>query len=168
MPFSEWLTANGWDVSTLDDKKKANLLAAWKAETSPPPPAPKEDKQESKESKPFDDTMAAIDAESERVCEIRELTTAAARTHVGNPDKIKTFRAMCDAAVKDQKTTVEKYKLALWRADHTLEKMNISAPSAPQLNEEVMCRRKATGKVPWHWNVGLASPPLPPKAEGCD
>jgi len=40
-------------------------------------------------------------------------------------------------------------------------------PGMFQLNEEVMCRRKATGKVPWHWNVGLMSPPLPPKAAGC-
>ena len=40
-------------------------------------------------------------------------------------------------------------------------------PGMFQLNEEVMCRRKATGKVPWHWNVGMISPPLPPKAEGC-
>ena len=40
-------------------------------------------------------------------------------------------------------------------------------PGMFQLNEEVMCRRKATGKVPWHWNVGLMSPPLPPKAPGC-
>jgi para-nitrobenzyl esterase len=40
-------------------------------------------------------------------------------------------------------------------------------PGMFELNEEVMCRRKATGKVPWHWNVGLMSPPLPPKAAGC-
>lgn len=41
-------------------------------------------------------------------------------------------------------------------------------PGMYDLNETVMCRRKATGKVPWHWNVGLMSPPLPPKAEGCN
>ena len=40
-------------------------------------------------------------------------------------------------------------------------------PGMFDLNEQVMCRRKATGKIPWHWNVGLASPKLPPKAEGC-
>jgi para-nitrobenzyl esterase len=40
-------------------------------------------------------------------------------------------------------------------------------PGMFELNEEVMCRRRATGKLPWHWNVGLASPPLPPKAAGC-
>lgn len=40
-------------------------------------------------------------------------------------------------------------------------------PGMFDLNEQVMCRRKATGKLPWHWNVGLASPPLPPKAAGC-
>jgi len=54
--------------------------------------------------------------------------------------------------------------------------MHFTAAPAPEanfmpgmyaLNEEVMCRRKATGKLPWHWNVGLMSPPLPPKAPGC-
>ena len=35
------------------------------------------------------------------------------------------------------------------------------------LNEAVVCRRRAAGDQPWHWNVGIASPPLPPRAEGC-
>jgi para-nitrobenzyl esterase len=40
-------------------------------------------------------------------------------------------------------------------------------PGMYDLNEQVMCRRKATGKIAWNWNVGLASPPLPPAAPGC-
>ncbi len=39
-------------------------------------------------------------------------------------------------------------------------------PGMYTLNEEVVCRRRADGGIPWHWNVGLVSPPLPPKA-GC-
>jgi len=35
------------------------------------------------------------------------------------------------------------------------------------LNEEVMCRRRAKGDQPWNWNVGLASPAMPPKVPGC-
>jgi para-nitrobenzyl esterase len=35
------------------------------------------------------------------------------------------------------------------------------------LNEAVVCRRRAAGDQPWHWNIGLASPPLPPRVEGC-
>jgi para-nitrobenzyl esterase len=34
-------------------------------------------------------------------------------------------------------------------------------PGMFELNETVMCRRRAGGEIPWHWNVGLASPPLP-------
>lgn len=30
------------------------------------------------------------------------------------------------------------------------------------LHEEVVCRRRAEGRQPWHWNVGVISPPLPP------
>jgi para-nitrobenzyl esterase len=33
--------------------------------------------------------------------------------------------------------------------------------------EAVVCRRRAAG-IGWNWNVGLASPKLPPKAPGCD
>jgi len=40
-------------------------------------------------------------------------------------------------------------------------------PGTAALHEAVVCRRRAAGDIPWNWNVGLASPPLPPKAEGC-
>lgn len=41
-------------------------------------------------------------------------------------------------------------------------------PGMYALNEAVMCRRRATGRIGWNWNVGLASPKRPPKAAGCD
>jgi len=41
-------------------------------------------------------------------------------------------------------------------------------PGMYRLNEEVMCRRRAAGNLPWGWNVGVASPPLPPQAAGCE
>jgi para-nitrobenzyl esterase len=37
-------------------------------------------------------------------------------------------------------------------------------PGMFELNEDVMCRRKAKGGIGWNWNVGLVSPPLPPKS----
>jgi para-nitrobenzyl esterase len=37
-------------------------------------------------------------------------------------------------------------------------------PGMYEFNEQVVCRRRAKGGIPWHWNVGLASPPLPPAA----
>jgi para-nitrobenzyl esterase len=40
-------------------------------------------------------------------------------------------------------------------------------PGMFELNEAVVCRRRAAGSIPWNWNVGLWSPPLPPPAEGC-
>ena len=36
-------------------------------------------------------------------------------------------------------------------------------PGMYEFNEQVVSRRRAKGGIPWHWNVGLASPPLPPK-----
>jgi para-nitrobenzyl esterase len=40
-------------------------------------------------------------------------------------------------------------------------------PGMYRLNEEVVCRRKASGTVAWNWNVGLVSPPLPPARPAC-
>lgn len=41
-------------------------------------------------------------------------------------------------------------------------------PGMYPLYEEVMCRRRAAGNLAWNWNAGLASPPLPDKAPGCE
>jgi para-nitrobenzyl esterase len=35
-------------------------------------------------------------------------------------------------------------------------------PGMYEFNEEVVCRRRASGNQPWNWNVGIASPTLPP------
>jgi para-nitrobenzyl esterase len=40
-------------------------------------------------------------------------------------------------------------------------------PGMYRLNEEVVCRRAAAGGLAWNWNVGLASPKLPPQAAQC-
>jgi len=38
---------------------------------------------------------------------------------------------------------------------------------AYDLDEEVVCRRRAKGGIPWNWNVGLASPAIPAKSAAC-
>ena len=40
-------------------------------------------------------------------------------------------------------------------------------PGMYELVEQVVCRRRASGRIPWHWNAGVASPPLPPEAAQC-
>jgi para-nitrobenzyl esterase len=40
-------------------------------------------------------------------------------------------------------------------------------PGMYELNEEVVCRRRASGNIGWNWNVGLASPKLPPQQPQC-
>jgi len=34
-------------------------------------------------------------------------------------------------------------------------------PGMYELNEQVVCRRRAKGGIPWNWNYGIVSPPLP-------
>lgn len=40
-------------------------------------------------------------------------------------------------------------------------------PGMYELNEQVVCRRRSNGKLPWNWNVGVISPQLPPRTESC-
>jgi para-nitrobenzyl esterase len=40
-------------------------------------------------------------------------------------------------------------------------------PGMYELNEEVVCRRRAAGDIAWNWNVGLAAPKTPSKAPAC-
>jgi para-nitrobenzyl esterase len=40
-------------------------------------------------------------------------------------------------------------------------------PGMYALQEGVVCRRRANGDIPWNWNVGLVSPPLPSEKTGC-
>ena len=40
-------------------------------------------------------------------------------------------------------------------------------PGMYELNEQVVCRRRAAGGIPWNWNVGIVSPPLPAEVPGC-
>jgi para-nitrobenzyl esterase len=40
-------------------------------------------------------------------------------------------------------------------------------PGMYELNEQVVCRRRAQGDTPWNWNIGIVSPAIPPDAPGC-
>jgi para-nitrobenzyl esterase len=40
-------------------------------------------------------------------------------------------------------------------------------PGMYELNEQVVCRRRAQGGIPWNWNVGIVAPPLPAEAPRC-
>ena len=40
-------------------------------------------------------------------------------------------------------------------------------PGMYDLNETVMCRRRANGTMPWGWNVGVAAPKTPAAVAGC-
>lgn len=59
-----------------------------------------------------------------------------------------------------------KEKIYMYFADKPHLAKNL-LPGAYELHEEVMCRRRATEEIPWNWNVGVASPPLPPQVEAC-
>jgi para-nitrobenzyl esterase len=49
-------------------------------------------------------------------------------------------------------------------APHAAERLS---PGMYDLHEATVCRRKASGNFPWHWNTGLASPKLPERTPPC-
>ena len=40
-------------------------------------------------------------------------------------------------------------------------------PGMFELNEQVVCRRRASGTQPWNWNLGVVAPTLPPRGDAC-
>jgi len=40
-------------------------------------------------------------------------------------------------------------------------------PGMYRLNERIVCRRAANGRIPWHWNFGLASPAMSAATPAC-
>jgi para-nitrobenzyl esterase len=40
-------------------------------------------------------------------------------------------------------------------------------PGMYELNEQVVCRRRAAGGIAWNWNIGIVSPPLPAGTPQC-
>lgn len=40
-------------------------------------------------------------------------------------------------------------------------------PDQYRLHDQVICRRRAAGNLPWNWNMGVTSPPLPPATSAC-
>ena len=40
-------------------------------------------------------------------------------------------------------------------------------PGMYELNEDVVCRRRASGDIPWGWNVGIVSPKMPSPKKQC-
>jgi para-nitrobenzyl esterase len=54
--------------------------------------------------------------------------------------------------------------MAFTDAPHPLKHL---MPGMYELNEEVVCRRRASGGIPLGWNVGIVSPKLPPQTAQC-
>ncbi|MGA9352951.1 MAG: carboxylesterase family protein [Terriglobales bacterium] len=54
--------------------------------------------------------------------------------------------------------------MAFTDAPHPLDHL---MPGMYELNEEVVCRRRASGDTPWSWNVGIVSPRTPPPTGQC-
>jgi hypothetical protein len=40
------------------------------------------------------------------------------------------------------------------------DRQNCTATGMYELNEEVVCGRRASGDIGWNWNVGIASPKI--------
>lgn len=138
--FNDWLRANGFDPETVTAAQKTKLQATWRAESNPPPsppPPPPVDTPKAVESGGFEAEMQAIERENERIETIRKMTVQACSTSFGNPQKVQQLRAMCDAAIADDKTSVKDFQLALLRAGRYDAALVVSS-GTPQATDEVI------------------------------
>jgi para-nitrobenzyl esterase len=53
-----------------------------------------------------------------------------------------------------------------YMAFEDMPRVRAGPPNSYDLNEAVVCRRRAH-HIAWHWNVGIIAPALPPEAPGC-
>ena len=137
MDFTQWLQAKGIDPASLSLEARTALQASWRAEqnqqpappaqqvpvpqatTQPPPPQPPAPSAGAATTpSSFDQKMAVIEAENARQEYIREATQKACERNLGNSEKCKQLREMCDAAINDKTTTIEKFQLKLVHTDY--------------------------------------------------
>lgn len=133
MDFTAWLTAKGIDEAELTPAVKQTLQAQWRAEQNPAPAG-----GEPKPRSGYADRMAEIEAESVRVEAIRNATAAVCERYVGCPDRIRTFRQMCEAAEADKGVSLEKFQLDLTRADRFNGPIVVAGSSAAPPAEAVV------------------------------
>jgi len=142
MEFDSWVVAKGFDPTTLTDGQRQSLQAAWRAELNPPKPVPvvqssvtTGDPGPSRDT--FAEKLAAIEAENDRLTYIREASIKAMESHVGNVEKTRQIRELCESAVADQKIDKRSFDLALLRLDR-FAGPTIFAPSQPAMNDRVL------------------------------
>lgn len=140
--FNAWLTAKGFDPASLSETQKTALQAAWRVEQNPPAPAPAPASAPQPAPAPSSDTsfeqkVAAIDAENDRIDYIRKSTLAAMERHKGNVEQTAALRTLCDSAVGDSKVDKRAFDLALLRADR-FAGPHVFSTTTPQVNSDVI------------------------------
>lgn len=140
MDFSAFVASLHLDESTLTAEQRTALNAQWRASIKPTPapsptPVPVNDPNT---PTAFDEKMAAIEAENARQEYIRAATTRAMEMNVGNREKCRQLRTLCDAAIADQKTDTRAFDLAIMRADRFVSGPLISVPAEQRVNEDVL------------------------------
>ncbi len=142
--FLAWLKANEYtdaEAAALTGKKLATLQAAWQATKAPLPPQPEPAKKAETPAlaadQSFDQKMAVIEAENQRVTYIRERTAAEAEKCIGDSDMLKNLRELCASAIEDKKIDARAFDLSLVRVSRCMPPQFFSTKQ-PQVNDAVL------------------------------
>ncbi|MBL8643374.1 MAG: carboxylesterase family protein [Rhodospirillaceae bacterium] len=54
----------------------------------------------------------------------------------------------------------------MWFADVARPAKHLM-PGMYEFHEQVVCRRRVNGDIPWNWNVGIVAPAMPPRIAAC-
>jgi len=149
--FNEWLTANGFDPESVsaNELQKLSLQAAWRAseqgDAKPVNPVAAANAGTPVGAQPaqkaaddgFAATMQAIESENDRIGYIRSSTVQLCKEYVGDSDRVKQIRALCDSAVADQSVNKQRWDLELMRHTRGISP-NVFVPSTPQVTADVL------------------------------
>jgi signal peptide peptidase SppA len=128
--FETWVLSQGFDPEELSPEQTKSLQSLFQVSTNPAnPPAP------AAERNTFQEKLAAIDRENQRVAYIREATVAGMGRNMGDIEKCRQLRELCETACADPKTSERDFDLALLRQERSLGIGFVSSRPAEVDNE---------------------------------
>lgn len=161
MTFEAYVASLGLDPTKLTPELKTALQASWRrtlrpesastADASALPVATRLDDDTGQNPQSFEEEVASYVADAKRQLRIKELASAAVKSHAGNLEKIEQINSLAQTACENKATTINDFQLALLRLERYAGPM-VFAPSAPQIISETVIEAAicATHKIAGH------------------
>lgn len=141
--FNTWLRAKGIDPETATPEQRALYQAAYRAEQTPPVPAPAPPVVtppvvNNPVQSSYDEKIKAIEDENARQDYIRAAGLRAMEQSIGNQEKTKQIRDLTEHALADKKVDIRAFDLSLIRAGRFDGPLVMAPAAGQQITEQVL------------------------------